>query len=450
MLNNCISTVDEEVDSLIQLETQRQKTTINLIASENYTPTSVLQANSSVFTNKYSEGYPGKRYYSGTEVIDKIELLCQKRALELFDLDPDIWGVNVQALSGSPANFAVYTGLVGPNGKIMGLDLPSGGHLSHGYKRNNKNISATSMFFQSSSYSLGIDDILDYEQIKVKFDSFKPEIFICGASAYPRDFDYSKIREICGDAYFMADIAHTSGLIACGFLNNPFLHCDIVTTTTHKTLRGPRGALIFYKKEKVQGSTIINVEEKINFAIFPCLQGGPHNQTIAAIAVALKNAKSNEYKKYIQQVIFNTKTMCQVLIKQGYEIITGGTDCHYVLVDVSSFLWGNLAEIVCGEAGIIINKNSTPKCESPLRPRGVRLGGSAMTTRGLNEKDFERVAKYFDQAIKIGIQIKYLTGENVKAFTKGCKENKDLQNLRNEVKIFVENFEFPCFEYRLH
>lgn len=449
MLNECITSIDEEVEALIQAETRRQRTTLNLIASENYTPVSVLQANASVFTNKYSEGYPGRRYYSGTEVVDEMELLCQKRALELFDLDPNVWGVNVQALSGSPANFAVYTALLGPGGKMMGLDLPSGGHLSHGYKRKGKKISATSLYFESMSYSLGNDDVLDYKLIRDKFMEFSPDILICGASAYPRDFDYQKLRNICGEKYLMADIAHTSGLISCGFLNSPFMHCDVVTTTTHKTLRGPRGALIYYRKKKQVGDGIINVEDKINFAVFPCLQGGPHNQTIAAIAVALKQAKTIEYKNYIQQIILNTRIMCQVLIDYGYSIITGGTDCHYVLIDISNMLMGNYAEYVCSYANIIINKNSTPKCESPFTPKGVRLGGSAMTTRGFKECDFEMTAKFFDRAIKIGMCIFDVTGEDIAAFKKECSQCQELLELKQEVINYVTKFEFPNFDYKL-
>lgn len=449
MLHTCISTLDQEVNELIKAETYRQKSTINLIASENYTPISVLQANASVFTNKYSEGYPSRRYYSGTEIIDKIELLCQRRALDLFNLDPNIWGVNVQALSGSPANFAVYTGIVGPNGKIMGMDLPSGGHLSHGYKRNAKKISATSMFFESESYTLGDDDLLDYNQIRNKFNVFQPDILICGASAYPRDFDYKELKNICGEKYLMADIAHTSGLIACGFLNSPFDYCDIVTTTTHKTLRGPRGALIFFRKSKKIDDNVVNVEEKINFAVFPCLQGGPHNQTIAAIAVALKLAKSDEYKQYIRQVINNTQVMCDVLQGYGFKIISGGTDCHYILIDISGYMLGNYAEIICSQVGIIINKNSTPKCDSPFKPKGVRLGASAMTTRGLKELDFRLIAEFFNKVMLIGKEIKENIGDNIEDFKQKCIESKQLIKIKEEVTKFACNFEFPDYEYQL-
>ena len=252
MYSRKLKDVDNEIYELIQEEDNRQRTNIELIASENFTSYAVRECLGSCLTNKYSEGRPEKRYYGGNEVIDKIELLCEQRALEAFGLDEDNWSVNVQPYSGSPANFAVYTALLQPGDRIMGLDLPSGGHLSHGFQTDKKKISATSIFFTSKPYKVNIEGWIDYDQLEKDVSEFKPQILICGASAYPRDFNYKKFREIADSvgSYLMADIAHISGLIVSGEMNNPFEYCDIVTTTTHKTLRGPRSGMIFVNKTK--------------------------------------------------------------------------------------------------------------------------------------------------------------------------------------------------------
>ena len=267
MFHKSLQDSDPEVFDLIQQEKHRQKTNIELIASENFTSYSVLECLGSILTNKYSEGQPKKRYYGGNEVIDKIELLCQKRALQAFSLNPDVWSVNVQPYSGSPANFAVYTGLLQPGDRIMGLDLPSGGHLSHGFQTKNKKISATSVYFESKPYTVDENGWIDYDNLEKLALEFKPKIIICGASAYPRDFSYVRFRSICDKigAYLMADIAHISGLVATGEMKSPFNLCDIVTSTTHKTLRGPRSGIIFIKKQH-------NNTKKINDAVFPGLQ----------------------------------------------------------------------------------------------------------------------------------------------------------------------------------
>ncbi|KAM0676765.1 hypothetical protein BDAP_002677 [Binucleata daphniae] len=451
MMNRCISNQDPEIHNLINKERERQSANLELIASENYTYVSVLQANSSILTNKYSEGYPGRRYYGGTHVIDEIEMLCQKRALQLFNLNENEWGVNVQALSGSPANFAVYTALIGPNGKLMGLDLPCGGHLTHGYQSKTRKVSATSLFFNSSPYTLGADNLLDYDIVNEKFSNFLPNIFVCGASAYPRDFDYKKLREICdtNNTYLMADIAHISGFVATKKMNNPFEYCDIVTTTTHKTLRGPRGALIFYKKKKTVAGVTIDIEGKINAAVFPGLQGGPHNQTIAAIAVALKHAMTDEYKQYMENVKINSQHMAEILVQKGYKVITGGTDCHIVLFDVTHTGFnGTFVEKICEVVRLTVNKNALPSDVSALNPSGIRIGSCALTTRGLKKEDFTTVIEIFDVAINIAMQIsEELQTTNQDTIMSAFTENETVKHLQDMVDAITKRYPLHFFDY---
>ncbi len=286
-----------------------------------------MEANGSPLTNKYSEGLPGARYYGGNEYIDQIENICRKRALQAFKLNSDEWGVNVQPYSGSTANFATLTALIQPHDRLMGLDLPSGGHLTHGWQTSKKKISTSSIYFESMPYRVNPETgIIDYDRLEENAGLFRPKLIICGASAYTRDWDYAKLRKIADQhgAYLMADIAHIGGLVAGQEANNPFELCDVVTTTTHKTLRGPRAGLIFFRKKD-------DLESRVNNAVFPSCQGGPHNNTISAIAVALKQVSTPEFQQYAKQVRSNAKALGNALVGYGYQLVTGGTDNHLIL-----------------------------------------------------------------------------------------------------------------------
>jgi glycine hydroxymethyltransferase len=334
-LNRPLKEDDPAIYELIQQEKKRQFRGLELIASENFTAQSVMEANGSALTNKYSEGLPGARYYGGNEFVDQVENLCIQRALAAFRLDAAEWGVNVQSYSGSTANFSVFTGILHPFDRLMGLDLPSGGHLTHGYQTAKKKISSSSIYFQSMPYQVNMSTgFIDYDRLEENVKLFRPNLLICGASAYPRDWDYKRLRAIAdiNQSYFMADMAHISGLVAGQEAANPFEFCDVVTTTTHKTLRGPRAGLIFYRKSKNGVAT--DLEARINQAVFPSCQGGPHNNTIAAVAVALKQVCTPEFKAYAKQVRANAAALATALKGYGYKLVTDGTDNHLVLWDL--------------------------------------------------------------------------------------------------------------------
>lgn len=381
---------DKQIEKLIKQENDRQKSVINLIASENYVSDDVLSTLGSELTNKYAEGYPGRRYYGGNDVIDKVEELCQKRALDTFKLSSKKWSVNVQPLSGSPANLAVYNALLNPGDKIMGMNLSDGGHLSHGHK-----VSITGKLYEKISYGVGKNEKIDYDQLLKLAKREKPQIIVAGYTAYPRKINWKKFREIADscDAILMVDMSHISGLIAGGVYSSPFRYADVVTTTTHKTLRGPRAALIFSK---------IELSGLIDKSVFPGLQGGPHVNAIAATAVALKEAQSASFKKYSERVVDNAKVIAKELKSLGWRIVSGGTDTHLILVDtISNNISGKEASDKLEKEGIIVNMNTIPGDKrSPMDPSGIRIGTAAETTRGKKEKDFVEIAKRMDRILR--------------------------------------------------
>lgn len=387
---------DKQIEKLIKAEEIRQKKTISFIASENYVSEDVLKALGSKFTNKYSEGYPGKRYYKGQTFTDKVEILCRERALKLFGLSKNNWAVNVQALSGSPANLAVYLALVPVGGKVMGMSLSHGGHLTHGHK-----VSATGKIWNQIPYGVNKDtEVIDYEELKKIAIENKPNMIIAGFTAYPRVVDFKKFREIadaCG-AILMVDMSHFAGLVAGKTYPSPFPYADVVTTTVHKTLRGPRSALIFSKTDERE------FDKKIDKAVFPGLQGGPHMNQVAAVAVALKEASAPAFKSYAKQVIKNAKVLSEELKKLGWKIVSGGTDSHLILVDTwmeGKGISGEEASNRLEKDGIIVNKNTIPnETRSPMDPSGIRLGTAGETTRGAKERDMIKLAKRIDKILK--------------------------------------------------
>lgn len=384
---------DKILKNLIEKETKRQNETINLIASENYVSASVREALGSIFTNKYAEGYSKMRYYGGNEVIDELENLTQERALKLFIRQPadyKNWSVNVQPYSGSPANLAVYLALVPLGKKIMGMELRMGGHLSHGHK-----VSVSGKLWKQVPYGVNKKtEILDYNEIAKIARKEKPALIVAGFTAYSRVIDFKKFRKIADSvgAIFMVDMSHFAGLVAGGVYLSPFPYVDVVTTTTHKTLRGPRAALIFSKKE---------FSEKINKMVFPGLQGGPHANAIAAAAVALEEAAKPEFKTYAKQIIKNARILSDELKHLGWRIVSGGTDTHLFLVDTwARGISGKIASDRLEKVNIIVNKNTIPFDErSPIDPSGIRLGTPAMTTRGIKEKEMRIIAELIDKTL---------------------------------------------------
>ncbi|KAI9593242.1 serine hydroxymethyltransferase-domain-containing protein [Syncephalis fuscata] len=460
LLNKPLSSVDPEIYDIIEKEKCRQRESIVLIPSENFTSSAVMEALGSIMQNKYSEGYPGARYYGGNEWIDASERLCQKRALEAFQLDPQQWGVNVQALSGSPANLCVYGALLKPHERIMGLDLPHGGHLSHGYQTDTKKISAVSVYFETFPYRVNEKTgIIDYDTLEKNAQLYRPKIIVAGASAYPRLIDYERMKTITtkSKAYLMVDMAHISGLVSAGVLPSPFEYADVVTTTTHKSLRGPRGALIFYRKgvrgtNKKGEDILYDLEKPINQSVFPGHQGGPHNHTITALAVALKQAMTPEFREYQQQVLKNCQRLATELRNRQYRLVTDGTDTHLLLIDLrDKAVDGARVERVLELANIAANKNTVPGDRSALIPGGLRIGTPAMTSRGLNEDDFAEVANLIDRAVQITQTIsKQATGTKLKDFKEKLGDDvaqwPDLQKLHDDVARFSRRFPSVGFD----
>ena len=381
--DNTIEKIDPEVWASIQRESQRQEEQIELIASENYTSPAVLQAQGSILTNKYAEGYPGKRYYGGCEYVDEVETLAKERAKKLFCEPCGVeMAVNVQPHSGAQANMGVFFALLNPGDTVMGMSLAEGGHLSHGMKLN-----MSGKWFNVVSYGLNEKEAIDYDALEKLALEHKPKLIIAGASAYSLHIDFKRFAEIAKkvDAYFMVDMAHYAGLIAAGVYPSPFPYADIVTTTTHKTLRGPRGGMIFCKPE---------LEKQINTAMFPGIQGGPLMHVIAGKAIALHEALQPEYKEYQKQVIKNAAVFADELQKRGLRIVSGGTQSHVMLVDLrSKNITGKEAETVLHDVGITVNKNSIPNDpQKPFVTSGIRIGSPAMTTRGMKEEEAREIA----------------------------------------------------------
>jgi glycine hydroxymethyltransferase len=419
---------DTEIAELIALEGARQAHGLEMIPSENHASADVMAASGSILTDKYSEGYPGARYYGGCEFVDKVENIARDRAKKLFGVSH----ANVQAYSGSPANMAVYFALLDPGDTVMGLALYFGGHMTHGLK---VNFSGT--LYRSVQYQTGPDGYLDYDAMQQMAEKEKPKLLIVGATAYPRIFDWQRLREIADSvgAFLLADISHIAGLVVGGVHPSPAGIADVIMTTTHKTLRGPRGALILCngnpsKPLKKPERTRENLPSLIDRAIIPGLQGGPHNHQTAAIAVALREAAQPEFKVYAQQIVKNAQKLANELTARGYELVTGGTDNHLLLVDLTNKkVSGKEAELALGKAGITVNKNTVPfDPRTPFDPSGIRMGTPAITTRGLKEEHMTQVAEWIDQAIT------------------HREDEKTLNTLSNEIKKLTDNFPLPSMK----
>lgn len=407
-----LSKVDPEINSLIEKECQRQADVIRMIASENYASAAVMEATGSCLANKYSEGYARKRYYQGQEYIDIIEEIAIERMRNLFGVDH----VNVQPYSGSPANQAVYMALLKPGDRVLGMDLAAGGHLTHGAK-----VSFSGKLYDVQHYGVNRETgMIDYDQVRAKARDFQPKMIIAGASAYPRKLDFAAFRSIADEvgAVLMADISHFSGLCLSGDHPSPASYAQVITTTTHKLFRGPRGAVIMCDSP---------LASAIDKAVFPGLQGGPHNNTTAAIAVAAKEAASADYIEYCHQVVKNAKTLAQALLDNGFALFTGGTDNHLILMDVTPLgITGNPLAIAMEKAGLVANSNKIPFDSRPANdPSGVRLGTAAITSRGMKEAESAKIAEFITMAAK------------------NANNETELAKIKQQVKAMCANFPAP-------
>lgn len=434
-----LARTDPQIAQLIKEEQKRQENVLEMIASENYASMSVMEALGSVLTNKYSEGYPKKRYYQGNSVVDEVEIIAQDRAKKLFGVPH----VNVQPYSGSPANTAVYFALLTPGkSKIMGLTLAFGGHLTHGSP-----VSLSGKYFKVVSYEVDKNGILDYEKIERLATSEKPDIIVCGFTAYPRTIDFKRFGQIADKvgAYLMADVSHIVGLIVGGVHPTPVPYAHIVTTTTHKTLRGPRGAMIMITDKGLKKDP--DLADKIDKAVFPGLQGGPHDNQTAAIAVALKEASSPKFKVYAKQIVKNCKALAKELTNYNFNLVSGGTDNHLILVDLTNKgVNGAVASLAMEASGIVVNKNAVPNDPMPpFYPSGLRIGTAAITTRGMKEKEMKKVAQWMNRAIKeVSKEVLPSSKEERSKFFRDFKErvgkNKNLAQIAREVKVLTKNF----------
>lgn len=429
---------DPQIYNLVKKEEERQREVLEMIPSENYTSAAVLEALGTVLNNKYSEGYPKKRYYQGNGVADAVEQLAIDRAKKLFNVP----FVNVQALSGAPANSAAQMAVLEPGDTLMGLSLPFGGHLTHGAPK-----TFSSIFFRSVQYELKKDGTFDYDLILKLAKKEKPKLIICGFTAYPRLIDFKKFAEIADSvgAYLMADISHIAGLVASGVHPSPVQYVHIVTTTTHKTLRGPRGAIIMATQKGIKKDP--DLGKKIDSAIIPGLQGGPHDNQTAAIAVALKEASAPSFKKYSAQVVKNSKALAKELNGYGFDLISGGSENHLILIDLrNKGVNGAVAAVALEVAGIVLNKNGVPfDTNPPFYPSGIRLGTPAITTRGLKEKNMVKVAKWMNDAINEVSDEELPSGkeersEFIKSYKVRVWKNKNLLKIAAEVKDFTKKY----------
>ncbi|MCL4354027.1 serine hydroxymethyltransferase [Patescibacteria group bacterium] len=433
---------DSKIYDLIKAEEKRLKETIQMIPSENYPSKSVLEAIGSVLNFKYSEGYPLKRYYQGNVNVDQVELTAEERAKKLFDVPY----VNVQPYSGSPANTAVYFALLTPGkDKIMGLSMAFGGHLTHGAA-----VSFSGKYFKSVQYKLDNKGLLDYDEIERLAVKEKPAIIVCGATAYPRQIDFKRFGKIADKigAYLLADISHIAGLVAGGAHPSPVPHVHIVMTTTHKSLRGPRGAMLMVTRKGLEKDP--ELPNKIDKAVFPGLQGGPHDNQTAGIAVALKEAQNKNFHKYASQIVLNSKVLARELNKYGFNLISGGSDNHLSLIDLSNKkVNGAIAAYALEIAGIIVNKNAVPNdTNPPFYPSGIRLGTPAITTRGMKEKEMIQIAKWYDEVINECPKMELPKDKEERTimwnkFKKDYAENKKLLAIAKNVKSLCLKFPLP-------
>lgn len=438
--------MDEALKNLIQKEARRQKEGLEMIPSENYTSVAVMEAMGSILTNKYSEGYAGRRYYGGNEFIDEIETLAKDRAKKVFGVEH----ANVQPYSGSPANLAVYLATCAPGDTVMGLNLPDGGHLTHGWK-----VSATAIFYKSVPYHVNEHGEIDMDEVERLAREHKPKLIWTGATAYVNHFDFARFAKIADEvgAYFAADIAHVSGLVIAGAHPDPVPYAHIVTTTTHKTLRGPRGGMIMVTAAGLKKDP--ELADKVDKAVFPGLQGGPHDHQTAAIAQTLKEADTPEFKEYGHQVVKNAKHLADVLMKEGLTLVANGTRNHMMLIDVIPLFGiggGVFADKALSAIGITVNKNTIPKDpSSPFYPSGIRLGTPALTTRGMKEAEMEKIGVWIAAALKMfkGITLpedKTARPAAIREFEKKLAESAEIKKMHEEVRAFAKAFPVPGIE----